>query len=182
MMSLLDADAQQGDIKEISGPINPRSLLSLYVIAILLAVILAAFIIIRYLKRRREHDKALPPPTPAHELAFKALRELKRKNYLQKGKTQDYYFELSDIVRHYMENRFTLRAPEMTTEEFLYDLKNSDVLNPEQKSLIREFLSQCDMVKFARYLPAESESESSYNSAEKLVEQTRTSVMEVNGS
>jgi hypothetical protein len=81
-----------------------------------------------------------------------------------------------------MENRFSLRAPEMTTEEFLIDLKNSDVLNEEQKSLIREFLSHCDMVKFARYLPGGSESESSYNSAERMIEQTRSSGMEVKTS
>ncbi len=182
ILSLLDEDDQKGDIKEIRGPVTIRNLQYLYIIAIVLAVILAVFIILRLLKRRKKAVETLPPPTPAHELAFEALMKLKRKNYLEKGKTQEYYIELSDIVRHYMENRFSLRAPEMTTEEFLSDLKNSDVLKPEQKDLISEFLSHCDMVKFARYLPGESESESSYHSAEELIKQTKVSDMEVTAS
>ena len=64
----------------------------------------------------------------------------------------------------------------MTTEEFLSGLKNSDALQSGQKSLLRVFLSHCDMVKFARYSPGEGEIKSSYESAKKLVDQTKVTV------
>ena len=95
------------------------------------------------------------------------------KEYLSSGKVQDFYVELSNIVRHYIENRFQLKAPEMTTEEFLLTLKESTVLNSEQKSLVKDFLSHCDMVKFAKYFPQKDEIDSSYESAKNLVDQTR---------
>jgi hypothetical protein len=115
----------------------------------------------------------VPPPLPAHETAFKALQELTNKAYIKTGKVREYYFELSDIVRHYVENRFQLRAPEMTTEEFLATLKDSKILNAEQKILLKDFLSHCDMVKFAKYLPDEKESESSYESAKRFIDETK---------
>ena len=98
---------------------------------------------------------------------------LTEEDYLKTGETREYYFELSDIVRHYLENRFHLKAPEMTTDEFLNNLKSTKVLRSEHKSLLRDFLSHCDMVKFARYKPEENEIESSYESAQNLVEQTK---------
>jgi hypothetical protein len=76
-------------------------------------------------------------------------------------------------VRHYVEAGFHLRAPEMTTEEFLTTLKKSDDLNDDQKTLMRDFLSRCDMVKFAKHLPDEKEIVSSYESAKKFVNETK---------
>lgn len=122
----------------------------------------------------------MTPPLPAHETAFKALQELTNKAYLKTGKVREYYFELSDIVRHYVENRFQLRAPEMTTEEFLTTLKDSKILNAEQKILLKDFLSHCDMVKFAKYLPDEKESESSYESAKRFIEETKENWTQIN--
>ena len=61
----------------------------------------------------------------------------------------------------------------MTTDEFLSNLKNTDLLRSEHKNLLRDFLSHCDMVKFARYHPEETETASSYESARNLVEQTK---------
>ena len=95
------------------------------------------------------------------------------KEYLSTGKVQEFYFELSNIARHYIEDRFKLKAPEMTTEEFLTTLKKSEALNSEQKSLVKDFLSHCDMVKFAKYLPQKKEIDSSYESAKNLVDQTK---------
>ena len=77
-----------------------------------------------------------------------------------------------------MENRFDLRAPEMTTDEFLATLRSSKSLSTTQKSLVRDFLSHCDMVKFAKYLPPNTEAETSYESAKRLVDETMEDPME----
>ncbi len=132
-------------------------------------------------KRNKPEAKAIPP-RPAHEIAYEALRELMSRDYLKAGKVREYYFELSNIVRHYIENRFQLKAPEMTTEEFLTTLKHAEILNREQKGVIREFLSHCDMVKFAKYLPDEREIELSYDSAKKLIDGTKEIAVQGAGS
>ena len=94
------------------------------------------------------------------------------KDYITSGRVQEFYVELSDIVRHYLEDRFYFKAPEMTTEEFLVHLKNAHQLKPAHKGLLSEFLVQCDMVKFAKHQPGEDEIRSSYDSAEHLVVET----------
>lgn len=145
----------------------------LYIFLAALAVIIIIIFVFKFLKKRKEPEQIITPLRPAHETALEALRNLLNKHYLTTGKVREYYFELSDIVRHYVEYRFQLRAPEMTTEEFLSKLKDSNVLNAGQKALLKDFLSHCDMVKFARYLPDEKESEASYESAWKFIDQTK---------
>jgi hypothetical protein len=90
-----------------------------------------------------------------------------------KGQVKEYYTRLSDIVRHYLENRFSYRAPEMTTEEFLSFVRGSSRLAGKHKELLADFLSKCDMVKFAKYGPTPIEILDSFKAAESLVEQTK---------
>ena len=79
---------------------------------------------------------------------------------------------LSDIVRSYLEGRFHLRAPEMTTEEFLQAAQRDPQLAPPQRSLLGTFLSEADLVKFARYVPAADDSERAYRAAREFVQST----------
>ena len=62
---------------------------------------------------------------------------------------------LTDIVRHYLEARFRLRAERQTTAEFLADLERNDkLLEDKDRKFLRSFLASADMVKFAR-MPAD---------------------------
>jgi hypothetical protein len=79
---------------------------------------------------------------------------------------------VSDTIRTYLEERFTFRAPERTTEEFLYELQGTDWLAGEQKEKLGEFLESCDLVKFAKYEPREPELRGLHSSAFRLVEET----------
>jgi len=64
-----------------------------------------------------------------------------------------FFVELSDLVRHYLEDRFGLHAPELTTEEFLDVAVGSPDLSEAHQGFLRDFLRRADQVKFARYLP-----------------------------
>jgi len=173
--SVLDAARQQNDIRDIRGPKSFASRMWLYVPVVLIVLLItgAVFSFI-LLKKRKEEFKA--PPTPAHIIAYEALAVLEKKDYIHKGQTKAYYIELSDIVRHYLENRFNIRAPEMTTEEFLLNVKEDSVLSLEHKGLLRDFLTNCDLVKFAKYQPAEQEASLSLASAKRLIDQTKEEV------
>jgi len=71
-----------------------------------------------------------------------------------------------------LEERFRFHAPERTTEEFLYELRETNLLTPDQKDGLGEFLKRCDLVKFARYEPREPELRDLHESALRLVEET----------
>ncbi len=109
----------------------------------------------------------------AYEIAHEELEELKEMDLPGHGKVKEYYICLSDITRHYLENRFSYRAPEMTTEEFLNFVKTSRDLKDEHRKLLKRFLTHCDMVKFAKYGPTPIEILDSFRAAEGLVDQTK---------
>ena len=80
--------------------------------------------------------------------------------------------EVSTVVRVYLEERFSLKAPERTTEEFLHELQDSWLLSNAQKASLGEFLEKCDLVKFAGFEPMQSELEALHASAGRLIDET----------
>ena len=84
-----------------------------------------------------------------------------------------FFVELSSTVRHYLEDRFELRSPELTTEEFLADIGDSPDLSHEHQRLLRDFLRRADLVKFARHVPGEDDIQDSVQVAERFLDETR---------
>lgn len=84
---------------------------------------------------------------------------------------------VSDAVRLYLEERFDLHAPERTTEEFLHELQRTHHLSAGQKETLAQFLERCDLVKFARFEPAEIELRGMHRIAERLVDETEPSAV-----
>lgn len=160
------------DIKDLKGLEGYGGGVPWFLIAILPAA--AACAAGRYFWNRWKEEKlAAAAPLPAHEIAYRELRQLKNRDLPGHGRVKEYYSVLSDIVRHYLENRFLYKAPEMTTEEFLESIRRSVDLETEHKELLKDFLSHCDLVKFAKYGPTPIEMLDSYNAAERLVDQTK---------
>jgi hypothetical protein len=125
-----------------------------------------------YFLNRPRRQRQLPPPPP-HEVALTALNKLRTRHLIEAGKSEEYYVQLSAIVRRYLEDRFRLRAPEMTTEEFLTTVAGDGRLAPPHRRLLADFLSQADLVKFARHLPTPQDSEGAYTAARRFVEETQ---------
>lgn len=170
--SALELFPDEKDIRDIKGPIDIAANLKKLALIILIVLAAAGLGVFIYSFRKKKIIENIHIPT-ADEIAYQALDALRAKGYSQKGLIKEYYAELSLIERRYLEHRFSLRAPEMTTEEFLYQLKDNSKLDQEQKNLLKDFLSHCDMVKFAKYGPSEQEIEESFQSAKRLVDQTK---------
>ncbi|NIP95469.1 MAG: hypothetical protein GWO24_19305 [Akkermansiaceae bacterium] len=90
-----------------------------------------------------------------------------------KGEMKPFYQRISDILRHYIENRFGLHAPERTTEEFLGELGSGQALDPAHKPLLGKFLSHCDLVKFAEYQPSRDDIQSTFDSCKDFILETK---------
>lgn len=175
----LDEDAS--DVRDIKPPVAlDKSYFRLYIIiAIVFGVLILAAIILHYIYRRKHREtESIPEPLPAHQIAYNDLESLMAMDLISKGQIKEYYYRLSNIVRHYIENRFRLMAPERTTEEFLAEMTVTERLTEDHKELVGNFLEHCDMVKFAAYGPDSREIENSFNSAKKLVDETREVIQE----
>lgn len=88
---------------------------------------------------------------------------------------KEYHFRVSGILRHYLEERFGLKAPEQTTEEFLASVSDHSLLRGDQRGLLSRFLEQCDLVKFAKLTPEKEEALRISQSAREFIRQTRSS-------
>lgn len=170
--SVLEKDPTRADICDIRGPKFFTSRVWLYVL-VFAVILLVGALIFGFIFLKRKIQEYLPPPLPAHVIAYQALEALEKKDYIRLGQIKAYYIGLSDIVRRYLENRFNLRAPEMTTEEFLIKARQDSALSLEHKNLLRDFLIACDLVKFAKHQPPEAEAGLSFTSAKKLIDQTK---------
>ena len=162
------------DIRDVKPPVDLPVNPALLYFVLMAGVIGAAIFILKYLLKWTRQTKVsdVPPQSP-WIVALQKLEALKKQNLPGLGSFKEYYTLLSDIVRRYMEDRFSIKAPEMTTQEFLWYLKKTGELTPQHKELLTDFLNSCDMVKFARYGPSSKEMEESFHSAKKLIEETR---------
>jgi hypothetical protein len=156
------------DIRDIQPPFaiaSAQDWLWWVLLALILAV--AAWL----LWRRWRHKKAVVPaipPVPAH---IRAKQKLAAALALI-GQPKPFCIQVSDTVRYYLEERFEIHAPERTTEEFLRELRGTDLLLSDQKESLGRFLASCDLVKFAKYEPGQAELQGLHDSALRLVEET----------
>src|SRR5581483_2480914 len=109
----------------------------------------------------------------ASDVARARLDALAARGAPRPGEADAWYVELSSIVRRYIEDRFQLRAPELTTEEFMREAGAAAALTPPHRVLLGSFLERCDRVKFAAYRPDERESRDALAAARSFIEETR---------
>lgn len=114
---------------------------------------------------------ALEPP---HQKALRELQRLRARPRRTEEEVADFYVATSHVLRVYLEERFGLRAPERTTEEFLAEVEAGGPLSVAQCIDLRRFLQQCDLVKFASHVPPEDQHLQTLLVAELLVEATRS--------
>ncbi|KJR43044.1 hypothetical protein MCHI_001062 [Candidatus Magnetoovum chiemensis] len=167
-------DSQSKNIRDVKTPQLLKSQYA-YLAATVIAIALlltAAYLIYRRLKNKKQKPQVIIIK-PAHEIAYEALQELLKKDLIAKGMIKEYYTELSYIVRVYLENRFALKAPEMTTEEFLYNINRSSLLKTNHKDILKDFLTLCDMVKFAKYDPQSKETQTVCDKAKLIIAETK---------
>jgi len=157
------------DIRALKDPVQIPQGLSWWLLGGVL--VLAAVIALLFLLRRKLFgaQAAKAPVVPPHVRAKRRLQAALA--HIQDPRL--FCFEVSETLRVYLEERFQLRAPERTTEEFLSELQTSHALNREQKQSLADFLQSCDLVKFARFEPTESALRELHDAALRLVDETQ---------
>lgn len=173
VQSLLPTQVKALDIKDIASPAEMprRRVWKLVVLSAACAMLLAAaaFVWFKTKKRRREAAKALP----AHEIAYAELERLLGEKLVEAGAIKEFYNRVSAILRRYIENRFSLKAPERTTEEFLVEMERNDVLQSSWKAILGKFLAHCDLVKFAEHQPSNADIQGTFDTCKDFIEATR---------
>jgi hypothetical protein len=160
------------DVRDIKKPvdISERGIV-MYVLSFLPLCFALYLFFVEYKNRKvgisffSEEAQQKPP----EELAYERLEKLRAMDLISQNRIKEYYFILSEIVRRYLSARYGLPIVESTTSE-AYKL-----LRPVEKkycSYIKEFLEECDLVKFAKYIPEEAVIERSFDTAKEIIKLT----------
>lgn len=171
-----DGSGEGEDIREVKPPVAiPSAWGWMAPVLIGLAVALVAGLLLAAWRRRRQRVAALteviiPPHVRARERLRRALELI--------GQPKPFCIAISHGLRVYLEERFQLRAPERTTEEFLDELQLSPRLTLRQKESLGDFLARCDLVKFARHEPREPGLRELFDAAMRLVDETAAAEVE----
>ena len=136
-----------------------------------LLVWLVAWLIARYMRKRKATPRPAPK-IPPHVVANKALVELGHRKLWQKGKFKAYYTALTSILRTYISGRWDIGALEMTTDEIIIALRDIEMPSASRTDLIT-ILRTADMVKFAKAEPEAEENEENLSRAIYFVENTK---------
>jgi hypothetical protein len=185
--SVISGDAE--DILDLKTPLDiPKSwtLIIIAAVSIFAALAVGGWIYYRRKNKKGEglFDFRKEPDRPAHEIALENLEQLRESGLLAEGKIKEYYIELSEIIRLYLQRRYFFAALEMTTFEAVNALAET-MIEEEALSVTADFLENCDMVKFAKFRPKDEVHEQSWKQALEIVERTKvelTPVTEIESS
>lgn len=139
----------------------------------LLLIGLVVLLIIRYLRKRgNKTEEPSVPLEPAHVIAFRQLDKLKEDKIWERGLVKEFYTELTEVTRQYIERQYAIPAMESTTDEILLAFKRS---NPEDSLLdemLKELLELADLVKFAKEDPLPVHNQTNLNNAYIFIQKT----------
>jgi len=171
------APEDAAEIKDIKGPLeikrswSPYRKIFLWSTLALILMLLIGGGIRYYRKKKIFQDREPELRRPAHEIACEELKII-WDTFLENNLIKEFYLRLSEIIRHYFSRRYQINALEATTEELIWELKNQP-LHWKHKSLISNFLGDCDLVKFAKYIPKMTETEKTYQLALQIIDETK---------
>ena len=145
------------DIKgQIEYPVTFKEVLPWVLggIAVIALILLAFKLIDRANKRKAE---ALKPKDPAYIVALRELDKYRSDKYWAPEKQKAFYSGITDALKFYMDDRFGVDAPEMTTAELFDALKSDKDITPEMYSELKELFERADFVKFAKHVASDEE-------------------------
>jgi hypothetical protein len=138
---------------------------------LLLAIV---YLIYRVIRNRRENRSLFGKPVvndPPHITALRSLEEIRGKKLWQNNKEKEYYTEITDTIREYLDSRYGISTFEKTTAEIVKELESMEVSGSEWEEL-KEMFNVSDLVKFAKYKATEGENERAIPVAVRFVNAT----------
>lgn len=165
------------DIKlPYAAPVTLKEVTPYILGIILIAAIL--FFFFYYIKWKKKNvplfSKPEKPAEPAHIIALRELDRIKAQKLWQQEKIKQYYSEVADTIRTYIEDRFDIPAMEQTSTETIGVFKqNKELVAGSSVDQIQHILSLADLVKFAKYMPLPDDNNLTLINAYSFVDQTK---------
>ena len=181
LLNVFSIDIKESDsLKDIKEQIEAKfSLLDYWIwILVLLIVLLGIYLFNKFFNKSNQTatTKKVVIKIAPNIIATNALDKLEKKKLWQGGKIKEYYSEISEILRTYIDSRFNIIALELTTEEIINKISKN--ISSESTKELRTLLLRSDLAKFAKSKPIDVENNESMLLAKKLVDQTKVEIHE----
>lgn len=152
-------------------------------ILLLAALVAVVVLTVHFALKRKKTGMVFGKPDlkdPPHIVALRSLDRIRGEKLWQKGNQKQYYTEITDTLRVYIEQRFGIKTIERTSNEILVDLFVKD-LAPSDYEALKELFGTADLVKFAKYSATEAENENAVPVAVRFVNDTFMQELEADG-
>ncbi len=167
------------DIKgQIRYPLTFKELLPWIAAFWLLAVLVILAVCLVQLHRRRAGGEAAAPKDPAYIVALRELDKWRGDKFWAPDKQKAYYSGITDALKTYIEDRFGVDAPEMTTAELFDALRAEKDLPEELRQELQDVFECADFVKFAKHTASDEENARALPTAVRFVTSTYQTVLE----
>lgn len=159
------------------GVMKPDFVWSDWIMAIICVVLWIPMVLaLIYVIRRIRDNKPIirkvkvEPKLPPHEQAMKEIDRIKKEKIWQKGMEKEYYTQLTETLRKYINDRFGFNAMEMTTDQIIDHLRQVD--DDDAMNELRQLLQMADLVKFAKFTPLMNENDINLLNAVRFINRT----------
>lgn len=174
-------DFEQLQLYDIKGIRKPKFVWTDYLwilwimLAVAVAILIITFLIVMFMRKKNKGYFFTPPVVlPPHARAIKKLDKLKAEKIWQQNREKEFYTSLTDVLRRYITERFSVNALEMTSREILQEMKKrADIDSDSAIDNLNQVLQLSDMVKFAKHKPFTDENDLSLMNAYFFVNQTK---------
>ncbi len=163
-------------LRDIKPPLEVPQALLLYFIG---AAVILGFITVSAWFYLRKKPQTLPVPegeemdTPLpHAVAYEQLVAIETSDLLNRGDMETYHTQIAYVLREYINARYQIPALALTTTALLRAMLGAEI-NAQCVERVQQLLANCDMVKFATYVPELSEASDRITDARRIVDETK---------
>ncbi|MBQ7222186.1 MAG: hypothetical protein IJS02_01825 [Bacteroidales bacterium] len=172
-VNTIPIDTSNYVIKEIKDqmkyPVTFREVALWVLLVLLIAAVI--YVIVRYIKYRKENKTFFGKPVvkdPPHIVALRSLDKIHKQKLWQNSKQKQFYTAVTDTLRVYIADRFGIVALERPSGEMLEDLKKENI-DAGIYEEVSELFARADLVKFAKYEAGAEENENTIPVAVRFV-------------
>lgn len=140
---------------------------------VLVLTVMLVYVVIRLKDNKPiiRHIRLKPPHVAPHKVAMQKIERIREEKIWQKEDSKEYYTQLTDTLRQYINERYGFNAMEMTSYEIIQRL--GEVNDEQAISELRDLFQTADLVKFAKYTALMNENDRSLVSAIEYINQTK---------
>lgn len=167
------------DIKDqLTYPYTVKEFIPWFGLLVLLTLL--GYLIVRFIKNRKQRRSLFGKPVvadPPHIVALRNLEKIRSEKLWQNNQEKLYYTNITDTLRVYLEQRFNIQTMEKTSSEIL-DSLSREKIEPDEHKELKKLLNLSDLVKFAKYKATTEENENAIPTAVRFVNATFLQKME----